>query len=167
MKGYTFQLGFTMIEVMIVVAIIGILASIATPAYQNYTIKARVAEGLSIALGAKAVVTVNAMNGAAFDSGWTPPAPTANVSSVAIDTARGQITITYTTKVAPAGSNTLILAPRVGDSAGTRLYGTATGSTPPDGPIIWNCNSANQNPTTHHGNFGTLPGKYAPATCSG
>ena len=56
------QSGFTLIELMIVVAIIGILAAIALPAYQDYTIRARVTEGLSLASGIKATVGENIAN---------------------------------------------------------------------------------------------------------
>ena len=62
MKKY--QQGFTLIELMIVVAIIGILAAIAIPAYQDYTVRAKVSEGLVVASGAKATVTENMAQGA-------------------------------------------------------------------------------------------------------
>ena len=101
------QQGFTLIELMIVVAIIGILAAVALPAYQDYTVRAKVTEGLSMAASAKTAVSENAANGAAFASGWTPPSGTKNVSSVAINASTGAITITYTSAIDGGANLTL------------------------------------------------------------
>jgi type IV pilus assembly protein PilA len=144
------QKGFTLIELMIVVAIIGILAAVALPAYQDYTIRAKVTEGLSLAASAKLAVSENASNGKAFDSGWTLPATTTNVTSVGINTTNGVITITYATNI-DGGSKTITMVPT---SATVPLAGTGSASTIPlGGSYEWNCTG------------GTLNQKYRPAAC--
>jgi len=127
------QKGFTLIELMIVVAIIGILAAIAIPAYQDYTIRAKVTEGLSLADSAKNVVADNGMNAVAFDKGWTVPT-TKIVAGVVVDATDGHITTTYT---AEAQSIVVTMTPYDGDysAGGTQLVS----GTVPTNPLTWKC----------------------------
>ncbi|MCS3525532.1 pilin [Acinetobacter johnsonii] len=108
------QKGFTLIELMIVVAIIGILAAIAIPAYQNYTKRAHVSEGLSLAGGAKAAVTEYASSQNEWPTDNTEAGLAADtaingnaVTSVGVED--GLITITYNDKV--SNGVTLELSP--------------------------------------------------------
>jgi type IV pilus assembly protein PilA len=142
------QKGFTLIELMIVVAIIGILAAVAIPAYQDYTVRARVAEGLSLAGAAKLAVAENAANGAAdLGAGYNAPTAQADrVTGVTIAAATGVITIGYGTKI-ENGKN-IALVPTSGGAA-------LAAGTPPAGPITWACNGAAT----------TLAAKYRPAEC--
>ena len=160
------QKGFTLIELMIVVAIIGILAAVAIPAYQDYTVRAKVTEGLSLASSAKAAVTENAANGAAYASGWVAPAATNNVTSLAIAQASGAITITYGAAI-DGGGKTVTLNPVDGAKVGGTLFagGTATSSTiPSSGSVSWVCKSASS-PASALGVAATLNSKYVPAEC--
>ena len=138
------QQGFTLIELMIVVAIIGILAAIAIPAYQDYLIRARVTEGLSLASAAKATIAENAYGGTSSASlGWSPPDTTDNVSYVSVNSGNGVITISTTAK---AGSVGITLSPNP-------LFVASTPNLTAK-QMEWKCtvNSATQN-------------KYVPANC--
>ena len=157
------QKGFTLIELMIVVAIIGILAAVALPAYQDYTVRAKVTEGISLAGAAKTSVAENAANGAPYSSGWTAPAATKNVTGVTINEAAGFITVTYDAAVVGT-ANTLILNPLNG--AAVFAGGTATATTVPTaGSVSWNCTSAGTPTTGVAGAKGSILAKYVPANC--
>lgn len=180
------QQGFTLIELMIVVAIIGILAAVALPAYQDYTVRAKVTEGLNLANPLKAIVAENAANATPANRGGlfggmqttsttycstdaatcefntaatAGTALTPVVTSITGTTTNGLITIAYSTQVAANTANTLQLWPH---SSGALL----AAGTPPPGPIQWTC-YANGKPVvfTAAANGATLLPKYAPANC--
>lgn len=138
------QKGFTLIELMIVVAIIGILAAVALPAYQDYTVRARVSEALVQAAAAKTAVAENA---AAGQSNLALGAPTIastsatkNVSTLEVASATGIITVVTTSA---AKSLTITLAPL-----------NITQGTVPDGPVTWKCAVGN-----------AAQNKYVPTEC--
>ena len=125
------QKGFTLIELMIVVAIVGILAAIAIPAYQDYTIRARVTEGLSLASAAKVTVSENIQSGQTNrTAGSTPPTATQNVSSVSVNSTSGIITVAYT---AAAGGTNITMTPSIDSASGVISWacsGTPTNYVP-------------------------------------
>ncbi|HKK29541.1 MAG TPA: pilin [Alphaproteobacteria bacterium] len=159
------QQGFTLIELMIVVAIIGILAAIAIPAYQDYTIRSQVSEGLNLAAAAKAAVAESYLNTgvapvARINAGMSAAATdTAGkyVDSVAID--QGDIVIRYGNDAnATIGGQFLVIRPYVS----------------PDDSISWVCGEGSTNPPNPPGGSAALGAgaqatnidpKYLPSAC--
>ncbi len=138
------QQGFTLIELMIVVAIIGILAAIAIPAYQDYTIRAQVSEGLNLSGAAKAAVTEYYQDQGVF------PADNATAGLEAA----ANITGKYVTQVLVAGAGLLQVS--YGNDANANITGAVLTMTPTDnlGSVSWAC-----------AGDATLVPKWLPAAC--
>lgn len=137
------QKGFTLIELMIVIAIIGILAAIALPAYQDYTKRARMGEALSLAGGAKTAVTEYYSSNNSWPANNTaaglPSAGDIKGNTVnSVEVTNGKITVTVNDKV-DASNNKLVLSPSA-----------AAGS------VTWSCEKAAS---------GGVDAKYLPSEC--
>ena len=143
------QQGFTLIELMIVVAIIGILAAIAIPAYQDYTVRAQVSEGLNLGGGAKTAVTEFFQ-----DRGAWP----VNNDQAGLDATITNIAGKYVKSVAVSagGVNPSIVTVVYGNDAHATLLATKSITLVPanaGGSVTWTCSSP------------ALPDKHLPAAC--
>lgn len=162
------QKGFTLIELMIVVAIIGILAAIAIPAYQDYTVRSKVTEGLNLAASAKVAVSeafqANDIVGVgAASTEWAASfTPTKYVQNIAIVPANGAIQITYTNRTPQINGAILMLTPSI--SGG--LLGSVAGQ---QGNIDWACTSQNSATAVARGlpvvAGATVLARYVPTEC--
>ncbi len=159
------QKGFTLIELMIVVAIIGILAAVAIPAYQDYTVRARVTEGLSLAGAAKInVADVLASGNPSGDAhgyslGTHRRLQLATLLRSLLLQLTGIITVTTT---AAAGAGSLTVAP--GMVLAALPVGTAA-FTPPADALSWRCAAAGAATAEGWPDCWHLLARYAPAEC--
>ena len=167
------QKGFTLIELMIVVAIIGILAAVALPAYQDYTVRAKVSEGLVLAGAAKTAVaeTFATRNSGAvaayagtgvaaagsYGYEYTAGDKVASIAIAAIPdvtapaAGSGNITITYAGQLATALTAPIVLVP--GSGIIVAATGVPAGTLDVGAPVVWGCTST------------AAAFKYVPSNC--
>lgn len=170
--------GFTLVELIVSIAIVGALAVMALPAYRDYTVRGRVVEAMGFISDAKAMVVANAVGGAAgYAEGYgTVPASgladgvvfvnSKNLSHVVVAGVTGVITVNTTVS---AGNGSLVISPYTGGSdmvgtGGAALVSAVVGSpiSAPSSQIKWRCKA---NGALGFGVAGSLPNRLAPNEC--
>ncbi|PWB18267.1 pilin [Comamonas sp. JNW] len=177
--------GFTLLEVMIVVAIVGLLASIALPAYQDYISRARISEGLALVADAKQELSTNGMdNESSLEltaKAWNESMggmgrSSKYIKSILINNEFGEITVIFTPGVSSnAAEKSLVFSPQFRDGKGAAVtLPTYFSLTNPEGTLDWLCTSAAGSGAgtraqlygfTPPATIATLPAKLAPTEC--
>lgn len=166
MKARNKQTGFTLIELMIVVAIIGILAAIATSSYETYTVRAQVTEGINMATHAKAPIAERFLNRGEAPANRSEAGMSANATDTSgnyvtsVEVVNGRIDITFGNRAsAIIAGQTLSLTPY--ESAGLDVVWVCGNATPPALGTMGTAGGGNS--ATYAAS--TVPNRYLPSSC--